>query len=194
MAIDVIRDRLLRITRILNENNIAYAVVGGNAVAAYIGQVNLTAVRATKDVDIMINRNDLPTVITATKEEGFIHSKVMGIDMLRDGPKSTARNAVHIIFENEKVRPEEPVANPSMHDFVSHPDGYRVLALQGIVQIKLTAFRNHDRTHLIDLLQQKLIDESWIQRYPSPLSDRLKELCDISEVKNYVETSEEEGN
>lgn len=194
MTIDVIRDRLLRITRILNEHHIAYAVVGGNAVAAYMGQVNPTAVRATKDVDIMINRNDLPTVIAAAKEEGFIHTKVMGIDMLRDGSKATARYAVHIIFENEKVRPEEPVANPSINDAVSHPDGYRVLALQGIVQIKLTAFRHHDRTHLIDLLQQKLIDESWIQRYPSPLAERLRELCDSTEVKDYVETSVEEGN
>lgn len=194
MAIDVIRDRLLRITRILNEHHIAYAVVGGNAVAAYMNQVNPMAVRGTKDVDIMINRNDLPAVIETAKEHGFIHTKVMGIDMLRDGTKATARNSIHIIFENEKVRPEEPVANPSIHDSVSHPDGYRVLALQGIVQIKLTAFRHHDRTHLIDLLQQKLIDESWIQRYPSPLSERLRDLCDLPEVKDYVETSVEEGN
>jgi hypothetical protein len=194
MAIDAVKDRLTRITRLLDDHGIPYAVVGGNAVAAYMSQVNPIAVRATKDVDLMIRRMDLPQIVAAAKLSGFSHKRVMSIDMLCDGPKATARNAVHLIFENEKVRPEEPVANPSIADSIVHPDGYRVLSLEGIVQIKLTAYRQHDRTHLIDLLQQKLIDVTWMNRYPSPLSDRLKELCELREVKEYIELDEaEEG-
>jgi hypothetical protein len=195
MSEDIIKSRLMRITGFLNQHHFPYVVVGGNAVAAHMSQVNLTRVRGTKDVDIMIRRTDLAQIKDAAKTAGFFHAKAAGIDMLRDGPKASARDSIHIIFENEKVRPEEPVANPSIDDSILHPDGYRVLGLKGVVQIKLTAFRSHDRTHLIDLLQEKLIDESWIQFYPPPLSDRLRELCELPEVKDYVETEfDEEGN
>lgn len=195
MSEDIIRNRLMRITTFFNQHQIPYAIVGGNAVAAHMSQVNLTRVRGTKDVDIMIRRSDLSRIIDAAKDAGFYHAKAAGIDMFRDGPKASARDSVHIIFENEKVRPEEPVANPSIDDSILHPDGYRVLGLKGVVQIKLTAFRIHDRTHLIDLLQEKLIDESWTQFYPAPLSDRLRELCEMPEVRDYVETEfDEEGN
>lgn len=194
MSEDIIRNRLMRITTFFNEQNIPYVIVGGNAVAAHMSQVNLTRVRGTKDVDIMVRRSDLPRIKEAAKAAGFYHAQAAGIDMLRDGPKASARDSIHLIFENEKVRSHEPVANPSIEDSILHPDGYRVLGLKGVVQIKLTAYRNHDRTHLIDMLQEKLIDETWINYYPPPLSDRLRELCDLPEVKDYVETEfDEEG-
>jgi len=194
MSLDAIRDRLLRVTTMFNLNHIPYAVVGGNAVAAYVGQVDLTAVRATKDVDVMVRRDDLPKIVSVAADAGFFHTQSAGIDMLRDGEQGSARNAVHLIFEKEKVRKHEPVANPAVDDSITHPDGYRVLSLQGIVQIKLTAFRRHDQVHLIDLLKLRLIDAGWITRFSSPLSDRLKELCELDEVKRYIESPDEEGN
>jgi hypothetical protein len=192
MSLDAIQDRLRRVTSMLDRHDILYAVVGGNAIAAYVSQVDPMAVRATKDVDLMVRREDLDKIIQAAAAAGFYHTKTAGVDMLRDGEKGTARNAVHLVFENEKVRPHEPVSNPSINDSIVHPDGYRVLCLQGIVQIKLTAFRRHDQDHLIDLLKCRLIDETWVQRYPSPLSDKLQELCDLPEVKEYLESTEDE--
>jgi len=46
------------------------------------------------------------------------------------------------------------------------------------VRIKLTAFRDKDRTHLRDLLEVGLIDKSWCPRFPPELSARLQSLVD----------------
>src|SRR4051812_2167227 len=111
MAIDDVRQRLLRITGVLNKHGIPYAVVGGNAVAAWVMQAEPAAVRYTRDVDLMVNRADLQRVIDAAKEEGFVHRQAGGIDMLLDGPRTKAGQAVHLVFANEKVRQHEPLAN-----------------------------------------------------------------------------------
>ncbi len=55
---------------------------------------------------------------------------------------------------------------------------YHVLTLEALVQIKLTAFRDKDRTHLRDLLAVGLIDASWVSRYPPELAQRLQSLID----------------
>jgi hypothetical protein len=44
--------------------------------------------------------------------------------------------------------------------------------------MKLTSFRDKDRTHLRDLIDVGLIDASWLSRYPKELATRLKELLD----------------
>jgi hypothetical protein len=193
-SMDSVEDRLIRITDILNKSQIPYAVVGGNAVAAHIVQVKPQAtVMPTKDVDIMIRRSDLTKLISVANEAGFYHARSMGIDMLRDGVDAGARDSVHLIFENEKVKPHEPVANPSVDDSVMHPNGYRVLSLQALVQIKLTAFRNHDKDHLEQLFKLKLIDASWAERYIPQLAERLLEISRIPDVANYTEDFEPTG-
>ena len=44
--------------------------------------------------------------------------------------------------------------------------------------MKLTSFRDKDRTHLRDLLEVGLIEESWLAILPVDLAARLKELLD----------------
>ena len=55
---------------------------------------------------------------------------------------------------------------------------YRVLTLEALVRIKLTAFRDKDRTHLRDLLEVGLIDAGWKPRFPPELGERLQQLLD----------------
>jgi hypothetical protein len=55
---------------------------------------------------------------------------------------------------------------------------FRVLSLEALVSIKLTAFRRKDQVHLLDMLGVGLIDASWIKRLPPPLASRLQELLD----------------
>ena len=87
---------------------------------------------------------------------------------------------MHIVFANEKVRPHEPAANP---DVTEDEDAglFRVLSLEALVRIKLTAFRDKDRTHLRDLIDVGLIDASWQTRLPKILADRLGQLLDTPE-------------
>lgn len=176
-AVDKVRDRLLRATAALEDAEVPYAVVGGNAVAAWVARVDEAAVRNTQDVDILVRRSDFAAVQAALAFAGFSYRPVGGMDIFLDGFSAKPRDAVHVVFAGEKVRPNEALANPdsSQSVFLSP---YRVLSLEALVQIKLTAFRIKDKMHLLDLLDVGLIDQNWTTRYPSELAERLQSLID----------------
>jgi len=176
-AVEKVEERLLRATAALDRAKVAYAVVGGNAVAAWVTRVDEDAVRNTKDVDILLHRSDLAAASQALKSVGFVFRHVAGMDVFLDGANASVRSAVHIVFANEKVRPHEAVPNPDVSE--SEPgDRFQVITLEALVRIKLTAFRDKDRTHLRDLLDIGLIDQTWIARYPPQLAERLQLLID----------------
>jgi hypothetical protein len=176
-AVERVRDRLLRSTRALASANVPYAVAGGNAVAAWVSRVDVAAVRNTQDVDILIRRSDLPAARAALEAAGFIYRHTAGVDVFLDGPDAKARDGVHIVFAGEKVRAHEAAANPDVTD--AEDDAlFRVLSLHALVQIKLTAHRDKDRTHLRDLIDVGLIDGTWPSRYPPELGARLQALLD----------------
>jgi hypothetical protein len=176
-AVEKVRQRLLRATAALRGAGIEYAVAGGNAVAAWVSSVDESAVRNTQDVDILIRRSDLAAVKSALEAAGFIYRRVAGVDAFLDGPGASVRQGVHIIFANEKVRPAEPGPNPDVAESRDASD-FRVLDLEALVRIKLTAFRDKDRTHLRDLIDVGLIDSSWPGRFAPELAKRLQSLLD----------------
>jgi hypothetical protein len=179
-AVERVRERLLRATGALEQAGVPYAIVGGNAVAALVACVDPAAVRNTQDVDMLIRRADVPAVRTALEKVGFVFRHVAGIDMFLDGPDAKARDAVHVVFANEKVRPEYALPAPDVTEYES-PTTFRVVKLEALVKMKLTSFRDKDRTHLRDMLDVGLIDASWLTRLPPPLAARLKELIDTPE-------------
>jgi hypothetical protein len=179
-AVEKVRDRLHRATRALEEASVPYAVIGGNAVAVHVGRVDESAVRNTQDVDILLKRTDLESAKDALAGAGFTYRHVKGIDMFLDGPKAKARDAVHIIFAGERVRAGDLAAAPEVAESEATPS-YRVIALEPLVKMKLTSFRDKDRTHLRDMIDVELLDESWLARLPPELSTRLKQLLDTPE-------------
>lgn len=179
-AVEKVRERLLRATAALEKAGIPYAVVGGNAVAAWVAKVDEAAVRNTQDVDILIRRSDLDAVKTALAPAGFVYRHVKSIDMFLDGPKAKARDAVHLLYSGEKVRAEDAVHAPTV-DETDNTSGFRVVPLAALVRMKLTSFRRKDQVHLQDMLEIGLIDASWRQQLPPPLADRLQELLDTPE-------------
>ncbi len=56
--------------------------------------------------------------------------------------------------------------------------GFRVVNLDALVRIKLTAYRDKDRTNLRDLIDIGLVDQSWASRLPPPLAARLQIILD----------------
>jgi hypothetical protein len=176
-AVEKVRERLLRATAALENASIPYAVCGGNAVAVWVTRVDESAVRNTRDVDILIRRSDLDAVKTALLAAGFDYKHTAGLDLFLDGPSARPRDAVHVIFAGEKVRPEELLPNPDVTESVPS-DRFRVLDLEALVRIKLTSYRDKDRTHLRDLLDVGLIDGNWCWRYPAELAARLQSLID----------------
>lgn len=177
-AVDKVRERLRKATTVLDNAGLLYAVAGGNAVAVWVGQVDEAAVRNTQDVDVLIRRSDLPQAIVALESVGFVYRHVAGMDIFLDAPDAKARDAVHIVFAGEKVRAHEVLSNPDVTDAERASDGFRVLSLQALVQIKLTAYRRKDQVHLLDMISVGLIDGTWASRFPAELGERLQALLD----------------
>jgi len=176
-AVEKVRDRLRRAVQALEQAGIAYAVAGGNAVAAWVGEVDEAAVRNTQDVDILLRRDDLDRAKQALAAAGFVYRHSSGIDMFLDGEGAKARDAVHVVFAGEKVKPDNALPAPEVAASKATAT-FRVLALDGLVQMKLTAFRDKDRTHLRDLIDVGLVDAGWVQRLPPELGTRLQDLLD----------------
>ena len=176
-AVEKVRERLLKAVRALESAGIPYAVAGGNAIAAWVTTVDEGAVRNTRDVDVMLRRVDLERARAALEGVGFVYRHTAGLDVFLDGPEASVRDAVHIVFAGEKVRPQEPVANPDL-TASERTSEFAVLTLEALVTIKLTAFRDKDRTHLRDLIEVGLLDRSWLPNLPTPLAERLQSILD----------------
>lgn len=179
-AVEKVRQRLLRAARALEQAKVPYAVAGGNAVAAWISRVEEAAARNTQDVDIVLRRADLPAACAALEQAGFAHRHAAGMDMFLDGPDAKARDAVHIVFAAEKVRPDYAAPVPDVSESEA-TETFRLLSLDALVRMKLTSFRDKDRVHLRDLMSVGLVDKSWLKRVPTALQGRLQELLDNPE-------------
>jgi hypothetical protein len=118
-AVERVRGRLLRSTAALEAAGVPYAVVGGNAVMAWVEQADEAAVRFTQDVDLVLRREDLDRAREALSKAGFVYRRAAGIEMFLDGPGAKARDAVHVIFAGEKVRPEYLTPVPDVAESVS---------------------------------------------------------------------------
>ena len=178
-AVEAVQARLRRAAAALEAGNVPYAVIGGNAVAAWVARVDPAAVRNTQDVGILMERADLPRATTAMEAAGFVYRHAASIDMFLDGPGAKARDAVHVLFANEKVRPEYVEPTADVREVETSEDGrYRHLALEALVRMKLTSYRDKDRTHLRDLIGVGLIDATWPARFRSELAARLQQILD----------------
>ena len=179
-AVEKVRERLERTAKTLEQAGIPYAIIGGNAVRAWVAQADEAAVRTTRDVDILLRRADWPAAVAAMEAAGFIYRHVKSIDMFLDGPGSKARDAVHVLFAGEKVRPEDPMPAPDVAES-EEIERHRTLKLDALVRMKLTSFRDKDKMHLRDMIDVELLDASWLDRLPSELASRLQQLLDNPE-------------
>ncbi len=179
-AVNRVRDRLLRAAQVLDDAGVTYAVVGGNAVAAWVSRVDEAAVRNTQDVDILLRRADLTAATEAMRRGGFIYRHVASLDVFLDGPDAKARDTVRVVFADERVRPNYLFPTPGVED-AEETAAFRLLSLDALVRMKLTSFRDKDRVHLRDLIGVGLVDADWVTRMPASLGDRLQTVLDDPE-------------
>ncbi len=176
-AVEKVRERLRRAAQALESASIPYAVAGGNAVAAWVSEIDEAAVRNTQDVDLLMRRGDLERAKQALAAAGFVYRHSSSIDMFLDGPEAKARDAVHVVFANEKVRADYTQAAPDVDEAKSTAT-FRVLDLPALLRMKLTSFRRKDQVHVLDMIGVGLIDQSWVAQLPVELGARLQELFD----------------
>lgn len=176
MALDEVTDRLHRITRVLEEAGVPYALVGGQAVALWVATRDPAAVRTTKDVDILLRREDLPRARAAALAAEMNYFEVMGVGMFLERGDPNPRKGVHLVWAGEKVRPENPLAAPSIEERHTLEPGKQVVTLAGLVRMKLQANRDQDRVHLRDLIEVGLVGRDLVAGLPPELASRLETL------------------
>lgn len=179
-AVELVQERLNRACKALNEAQIPYAVVGGNAVAAWVATIDDGAVRNTRDVNLLLDERDLPLATEALQRVGFVRDEVMGTVVFLDGPDGKPSQGLHILLADRKVRPEYASPTPSVDQSIEI-NNKRIVALEALVEMKLNSYRRKDQTHLQDMIQLGLINASWLTRFPPSLSERLQLLLEDPE-------------
>ncbi|MDA1232681.1 MAG: nucleotidyltransferase family protein, partial [Planctomycetota bacterium] len=115
-AVEKVQQRLEKTARTLEAAGIPYAIIGGNAVRAWVAQADEAAVRTTRDVDILLRRSDLTAAVQAMEAAGFVYRRSAGIDMFLDSADAKARDAVHVLMAGEKVRDTDLIAAPDVDE------------------------------------------------------------------------------
>jgi hypothetical protein len=176
MALDDVSKLLQRVCKAFAQAQVPYALVGGQAVALWVAQKDPAAVRTTKDVDILLNRSDLPKARAAATSVGLDYFEVMGVGMFLDRDDPNPRRAVHIVWAGEKVRPQYEYPSPGMDRSQELSPGIHVASLCDLVQMKLQSNRDQDRVHLRDMIDVGLITRDLLDNLPKVLADRLEPL------------------
>ena len=173
MALDKVTDRLERIGRALEEAAVPFALVGGQAVAIWVATRDPAAVRTTKDVNVFLRREDLPRARAAALSVDMDYLEVVGVGMFLERTDPNPRQAVHLIWAGEKVRPEYPLPAPAVEDRQMLEAGKPVVSLAGLVPMKLMANRDQDRIHLRDLIDVGLVGRDLLAGLAPELAGRL---------------------
>jgi hypothetical protein len=127
-----------------------YRVVGGLAAYLYVEECEPDAGRLTKDIDIVVRREDLEAIARTVEPFGLQYRHVEGVDMLVQKGQPSARRAVHMVFRGEKVREEYAEAVPKMDAFHTLK-GVRLVPVEDLIRMKLTSYRLKDEMHVKDL-------------------------------------------
>ncbi len=179
-AVEKVRERLNRACNSLEQSQVPYAVIGGNAVAAWVATIDDGAVRNTRDVDLLLHEEDLDRATESLQSVGFVRDIVMNVIVFLDGPDGKPSQGIHILLAERKVRPEYISATPKVIDSQSI-EGKQIVSLLELIRMKLNSYRLKDRTHLMDMIQVGLIDSTWPKRFEPELAARLQTLIDNPE-------------
>jgi hypothetical protein len=172
-AVDRVERLLHRVTEALDAAGIDYAVIGGNAVAAWVGTVDEGAVRATKDVDLLIRRQEMTRIAEVLASLNFDPLEVLGVYMFVDRDRPSPRTGVHLVFAGEKIRAHYAHPAPDPRHSLRSKEGFRVLELVELVKMKLQAHRFIDRAHILDLHGVGLLTADIVAQLPEDLRGRL---------------------
>jgi hypothetical protein len=169
---------LHKITDIFDSHRISHELIGGLAVLIYVEEANPEHTPLTRDVDLMVRRADLERIKEAAAKQGFRFRHVAGVDMLIYGPTESAKNAVHLVFSGEKVRPTQATPNPPIEPVHKHVHGKDVLVISivDLIRMKLSSYRLKDQVHIKAMDAVGLITSDVEKTLTPELAVRLKHI------------------
>jgi len=179
-AVDLVKQRLDRTCIEMRNASVPYAVIGGNAVAAWVATIDDGAVRNTRDVDILLREQDLDLATIALASAGFVRDSDRNVIVFLDGPDGKPSQGIRVLLAERIVREDYATATPRMDQAVDI-EGRSIVELAALVELKLNSFRDKDRTLLRDMIQIGLIDSTCPKRFATNLGNCLQELLDDPE-------------
>jgi hypothetical protein len=177
--------RAQAVSRALSEAGVPHAVIGGLAVRTHLSLVGDAGSVMTRDVDIMLRREDIKRATEALLRLGYHHREVMGLPAFIPEGK-TYRDGVHVVLAGENVKPRSvhPCPQITERQLLTAHEGFVCLDIQNLVFMKLTSFRPKDIAHLQVLLENGLIPNTLEAGLPEDLRERFQQV---------VEQNREEG-
>ena len=169
---------LRRIADALAADQIPYEVIGGLAVLIHVEEANPEYSALTRDVDLMVRRQDLERLKEAAAKRGFRFRHVAGVDMLIHQESKHARDAVHLIFSEERVRAGDLAPTPSLNPERKNILGAEVMVVPvaDLLRMKLTSFRLKDQVHVKALEACGLLTAEVESQLPLELLARLTQV------------------
>ncbi len=165
-----------KISNALAEQDLPYELVGGLAVLIHVEEVNPELTSLTRDVDLMVRRNDLEAVKQAAARHGFRFRHTRGVDMLMYGDTDSARSAVHLLFSGELVSPNQASPNPPIQPVRKHIQGGEVMVIpvRDLIRMKLSSYRLKDQVHIKTMDAARLITPEIEASLTTELAARLR--------------------
>ena len=137
----VVEEGLVALRRLLAQADIPYALVGGVAV------IHHGYVRATRDLDLLLERDGLDALTRHLAEHGFERSAPSRLRHVESGVD------VDLLFAGDpRPRPGAP-PYPGPHDLARSPRESDVVDLPGLLDLKLVAGRHQDLADVVALLK-----------------------------------------
>lgn len=176
--IEQLFDVLKRAADGLRMAGVDYRLVGGLAIFFHVDHLDPLAARFTRDIDLAIHRQDIDAIRAALEPIGFTYRHVAGVDMLLNSDHPKASSAIHLVFMNERVRPDYLQPVPSSPAVMTLVEGIALAPISDLLLMKLTSFREKDRVHVRDMDAVGLITPE-IQGALSPeFQSRLQQVRD----------------
>ena len=95
---------LQKLSAPLERAGVPHELVGGLAVFLHVENADSTHSSLTRDIDVMILRDDLARVVAIAEEHGFRFRHSAGLDTLLFGETNSARNAIHLLLQARRLR------------------------------------------------------------------------------------------
>ena len=168
------------LVKALQDASVPFEVIGGVAVNAHIFPLDRSRSFVTRDIDLLLHREDIEKATKAAETLGYQGKKMLGgYTLIKTGQKLA--EAVHLIFVGEKSKAAQPYPHPELQPEFRDLLGIviPVASLKDLLHMKLNSLRPKDLVHIETMDEVGLITPSIELNLPSLLQDRLKQAREL---------------
>jgi hypothetical protein len=168
---------LERIVKLLREADVSFELIGGMAVNAHLLAADeRSRTFVTRDIDLLVERSELPRIVQAGEAGGYQAKKIVGGYMLIR-PDQRPAEAVHMVFAGENSKSTQPLVHPQVRaeEMDLFETRVPVAPLNDLVRMKLSSMRVKDLVHLQILDECGLITPDIEEELAPALCERLNQ-------------------